>query len=138
MGGMEGIRVNPLNPLWIQHCNNCRNTGLEWTASETHRREEIYVNGHNFPLEVLLLLNRKRVYLTWRLPNLCLLLLYLRRQIQINVRKRAKIRNRYNQAPHLTQDTNWKVTSQYDITNESQEVIPFPAGDQKAAANRRA
>ena len=26
------------------------------------------------------------------------------------VRKRAKIRNRYNQAPHLTQDTNGKVT----------------------------
>ena len=27
----------------------------------------------------------------------------------IKVRKRAKIRNRYNQAPHLTQDTNGKV-----------------------------
>ena len=39
------------------------------------------------------------------------------------VRKRAKIRNRYNIAPHLTQDTNGKVTtSQLDITNESQEV----------------
>ena len=34
------------------------------------------------------------------------------------VRKRAKIRNRYNQAPHLTQDTNGKVTtSQIHITN---------------------
>ena len=44
------------------------------------------------------------------------------------VRKRAKIRNRYNQAPHLTQDPNGKVTmSQLDITNESQEVSPFPA-----------
>ena len=30
--------------------------------------------------------------------------------------KRAKIRNRYNQVPHLTQDTNGKVTnSQLDI-----------------------
>ena len=49
------------------------------------------------------------------------------------VRKRAKIRNRYNQAPHLTQDTNWKVTtSQLDITNESKEVSPFPVGDHKA------
>ena len=39
------------------------------------------------------------------------------------VRKRAKIRNRYKQAPHLTQDTNGKVTtSQLHITNESQEV----------------
>ena len=37
----------------------------------------------------------------------------------IKVRKRAKIRNRYNQAPHMTQDTNGKVTtSQLDITNE--------------------
>ena len=46
------------------------------------------------------------------------------------VRKRAKIRNRYNQAPHLTQDTNGKVTtSQLDITNESQEIIHFPVGD---------
>ena len=57
----------------------------------------------------------------------------------IKVRKRAKIRNRYNQAPHLTQDTNGKVTtSQLDITNESQEVSPFPAGDHKASTNRRA
>ena len=38
--------------------------------------------------------------------------------------------NLYNQVPHLTQDTNGKVTnSQLDITNESQEVSPFPAGD---------
>ena len=37
------------------------------------------------------------------------------------VRKRAKISNRYDQAPHLTQDINGKVTtSQLDITNESQ------------------
>ena len=43
------------------------------------------------------------------------------------------------QAPHLTQDTNGKVTTSYlDITNESQEVSPFPAGDRKASTNRRA
>ena len=54
-------------------------------------------------------------------------------------RKRAKIRNRYDQAPHLTQDINGKVTtSQLDITNESQEVSPFPAGDHKTPKNRRA
>ena len=48
----------------------------------------------------------------------------------VKIRKRTKIRNRYNQAPHLTQDTNVMVTtSQLDITNESQEVSPFPAGD---------
>ena len=38
----------------------------------------------------------------------------------------AKIRNRYNQAPHLTQDTNGKVTaSQLDVTNESLEVSQY-------------
>ena len=57
----------------------------------------------------------------------------------IKVNKEAKIRNRYNQVPHLTQDTNGKVTnSQLDTTNESQEVIPFPAGDHRAHINRRA
>ena len=55
------------------------------------------------------------------------------------VSKGAKIRNRYNQVPHLTQDTNGKVTnSQLDTTNKSQEVSPFPAGDHKAHMNRRA
>ena len=40
--------------------------------------------------------------------------------------------NRYNQAPHLAQDTNGKMTtSQLDITNESQEVSAFSAGDQR-------
>ena len=43
----------------------------------------------------------------------------------IHVSKGAKIRNRYNQVPHLTQDTNGKVTnSQLDTTNERQEVSP--------------
>ena len=56
----------------------------------------------------------------------------------VNVSKGAKIRNRYNQVPHLIQDTNEKVTnSQLDTTNESQEVSPFPAGDHKARINRR-
>ena len=57
---------------------------------------------------------------------------------QFKVSKGTKIRNLYNQVPHLTQDTNWKVTnSQLDTTNESQEVSPFPAGDHKAHINRR-
>ena len=56
----------------------------------------------------------------------------------LKVSKGAKIRNRYNQVPHLTQDTNGKVTnSQLDTTNESQEISPFPAGDHKAHFNRR-
>ena len=51
---------------------------------------------------------------------------YLPLQIH-KVRKRATIRNRYNQAPHLTQDNNGEVpTSQLDITDESQVVSPFP------------
>ena len=54
------------------------------------------------------------------------------------IRMRATIRNRYDQAPHLTQDTNGKVTAtQLDIINESQEVSPFPGGDHKASINRR-
>ena len=56
----------------------------------------------------------------------------------LKVSKGAKIRDRYNQVPHLTQDTNWKVTnSKLDTTNESQEVSPFPAGGHKAHINRR-
>ena len=57
----------------------------------------------------------------------------------LKVSKRAKFRNRYNQVPHLTQDTNGKVTNSLsDTTNESQEVSPFPAGDHKAHINRHA
>ena len=48
----------------------------------------------------------------------------------MKVSKGAKIRSRYNQVPHLTQDTNGNVTnSQLDTTNESKEATPFPAGD---------
>ena len=59
-------------------------------------------------------------------------------QFLMEVSKGAKIWSRYNQVPHLTQDTNGNVTnSQLDTTNESQEVSPFPAGDHKAHLNRR-
>ena len=57
----------------------------------------------------------------------------------LEVRMRGKIRNRDNPAPHLTQDTNGKMaTSQLNITNDSQEVSPFPADDHKASINSRA
>ena len=47
---------------------------------------------------------------------------------QIKVRKMAK--TRYNQAPHLTQDANGKVTtSQLDITSGAKS--PFSADDHK-------
>ena len=62
-----------------------------------------------------------------------------RKLVVCKVSKGAKIRNRYNQVPHLTQDTNGKVTtSQLYTTNESPEVSSFPAGDHKAQINRRA
>ena len=74
------------------------------------------------------------------LPIYCKLYnLILNIGIMPEVRKRSKIRNRYNQASHLTQYSNGKVTTpQLDITNESQEVSPFPAGDHKASTNRHA
>ena len=50
----------------------------------------------------------------------------------VKVRKMAKIWNQYNQVPHLTQDTTWKSNkTTINITNKSQEVSPFPAGDHK-------
>ena len=65
-------------------------------------------------------------------------ILKLNKFLVVKVSKGAKIRNRYNQAPHPTQDTNGKVTnSQIDTTNESHEVSIFPAGDQKSLINRR-
>ena len=57
----------------------------------------------------------------------------------IKVSNGAKIRNRYNQVPHLTQETNGKVTNpQLDTTIESQAVSPFPADDHNAHINRGA
>ena len=54
-------------------------------------------------------------------------------------KKEGKDQESINQAPHLTQDINEKVTtSQLNITNESQDVSPFPAGDRNASTNRRA
>ena len=56
---------------------------------------------------------------------------------KFKVSKGAKIRNRYNQVPYLTQDTNGKVTnSQLDTTNESQEVSFFSSKWPKAHINR--
>ena len=70
----------------------------------------------------------------------CLCSLMLENLVSVReVSKGAKIRNRYNRVPYLTQDTNGKVTnSQLDTTSESQEVSPFPAGDHKAHINRHA
>ena len=57
---------------------------------------------------------------------------------EMKARKTAKIRKRYNQVPHLTQDTTWESNKNTtNVTNKSQEVSPFPAGDHKAAMDRR-
>ena len=48
------------------------------------------------------------------------------------------IRNRYNQVQYLAQDTiRESEKTQLNITNKRREVSPFPAGDHKAAKDRR-
>ena len=46
--------------------------------------------------------------------------------------------NRYNQVPHLTQDTTYE-SDKITIKHHKQEPRgqPFPAGEHKAAMNRR-
>ena len=91
---------------------------------ETHKHLGIYLSANNKctkHIDSIIMSASKQVS-------------YLRK-----VSKGAKIRNRYNQVPHLTQDTNGKVIKlTVDTTNESQEVSPFPAGDHKAHINRPA
>ena len=54
------------------------------------------------------------------------------------VRKMTKVMKRSNQAPHPTQDTTRESNKNtINITNKSQEVSPFPAGDHKAVNTRR-
>ena len=40
----------------------------------------------------------------------------------VKVRKGAKIRNLYNQVPHLTQDTNGKVTNSFELTSGASKI----------------
>ena len=57
--------------------------------------------------------------------------------LSFKVSKEAKIRNRYNQVPHLTKDTTRESDTIIQYIKESQEVSHFPAGDHKAAVNRQ-
>ena len=67
-------------------------------------------------------------------PKVSRNMVYIR---EIRVRKAAKIRNRYFQVPHLSQDTKWESNKiKINITKKSREVSPFPSGDHKAAINR--
>ena len=54
------------------------------------------------------------------------------------VKKTARGRNRYNQVPHLSQDTKWESNNiTTNITNNSQEASLFPSGDHNATINKR-
>ena len=54
---------------------------------------------------------------------------------KMKVRKTARIRNRYDQVLHLSQDTKWESNkTTINITNKSQWVSPFPSGDHKMDA----
>ena len=53
--------------------------------------------------------------------------------------KKAKIRNRLNQVPHLIRDAirESDTTPRIHHIQENQEVSPFQVGDHKAAMNRQ-
>ena len=73
--------------------------------------------------------------------------MYIMISLDIKVSKGAKIRNRYNQVPHLTQDTNGKVTnsktpqtrakrsalSQQVTTKHILRPVKYPTGGLKPA-----
>ena len=105
----------------------------------------LYIHSSNANIlmgkrELVALLNLSSWCLVTAVPQGCLFVVFPNHThllFLVKVSKGAKMRNRYNQVPHLTQVTNGKVTnSQLDTTNESQEVSSFPAGDHKAHINR--
>ena len=57
----------------------------------------------------------------------------------MEVKKKAKIRNKYNQVPHVNRDIILESdkNSRKNYTQENQDVRPFPAGDRKATMNRQ-
>ena len=78
--------------------------------------------GSNVSSTVTLKLNMKKYVCNWMSP------FWLTLDLFFIVRKRAKITNRYNQAPHLTQDTTWQ-TDKNTIKHHKQEPRgqPFPS-----------
>ena len=119
--------------VWSLFCYTVLSLLSSFTIILTGKRESwlLYLNYHSHTMET----NHDIV----RKSHMSLTVIKQDTRKTINVRKRTKIRNQYNQVPHLTTDTNEKVTnSQLDITNDSQEVTPFQAGDHKAPINRRA
>ena len=55
------------------------------------------------------------------------------------IKKKVKIRNRYNQVPNLTQDNTWEsdYNTRKNHIQESQEASPFPVGGHKTAMDRQ-
>ena len=55
------------------------------------------------------------------------------------VRKKATIRNQYNQVPQPTKDTTWESdkNTKKHYTQNNKDHNPFPAGNHKAARNRQ-
>ena len=64
---------------------------------------------------------------------------FLDAELEWERKKKVKIRNRYNQLLHLTQNTTRESDKhrQKHHIQESQEVSPLPAGDHKDAINRQ-
>ena len=60
-----------------------------------------------------------------------------RRDKLIKSKKKAQIRNRCNQVPHLTRDTIWESTQNitHNRVKRVKRVSPFPADDHNAASN---
>ena len=66
-------------------------------------------------------------------------MLYDENDITFKASRKAKIRYRYNQVPHLIQDAIWEnatKTRKHHI-QESQEFSPLPVSDHKAVMNRQ-
>ena len=65
--------------------------------------------------------------------------LAIRYSCEKKVRKKAKIRNQYNQVPHLTQYTLWEIdkSTRKRHIQKCLEVSPFAAGDHKSARHKQ-
>ena len=82
--------------FWLR---NKKNNFLVRTLNERPEQQK-KEPAHNIPLS-----------LSFQIAPLNCLKTLARYSPVIEVRKKAKIRNRYNQVPRLTQDTNGKVTT---------------------------
>ena len=88
-------------------------------------KEQSHWDGSfEYPQRMFLFRNKKLIFLFNLTKGLSLYYF-------VKVKKKAKIRNQYNQVSQSDKNT------RKHHTQESQEISPFPAGDQKAARNRQ-